>query len=147
MLQLVPLPGVGAIIAGAKNPHSKLIGRGVAQASLVLFGSYPLIIPGVAGLIWAIFDAIAIARRSAGPAPWTQPTPDADPETLTPTRAELRAAKATERDARKAERTADREARAAERAARSAEKAADKAASKEAKARAEAQAAPKAGKR
>ena len=44
VLQVFP-PGVGAIIAGSKNPHSRYLGRGIAQLALVVFGSWPLIVP------------------------------------------------------------------------------------------------------
>lgn len=52
-LNVLPIPGVGAIIAGWRNPHSKLLGKGVAQLVLVVFGSFPLIVPGVIGFVWA----------------------------------------------------------------------------------------------
>ncbi len=81
VLQVFP-PGVGAIIAGSKNPHTKYLGRGIAQLVLVLFGSYPLILPGAIGLLWAWYDAIQIGRLSAPPGPMSRPTPDADPATL-----------------------------------------------------------------
>lgn len=128
ILQILPVPGVGAIIAGIKNPHSKLLGRGIAQASLVIFGSYPLIIPGALGLIWAIVDAVAIARNSASDAPWTRPTADADPETVTPTRAQRAATRAAQRDVRRADKDAAKAVRAAERAAAKAQRAAERAA-------------------
>lgn len=81
VLQVLPLPGVGAIIAGAKNPHSRFMGRGITQSCLVVFGSYPLIIPGAIGILWAWWDAVAIAR-TLPPGPLSYPTDDADPETL-----------------------------------------------------------------
>ena len=76
------LPGVGAIVAGSKNPHSRYLGRGVAQLVLVVFGAWPLIIPGAVGLTWAWFDAYRIGRDARPPGPMSRPTPDADPETL-----------------------------------------------------------------
>lgn len=118
MLQVVPLPGLGAILAGTKNPHSRLLGRGAAQMTLVVLGSWPLIIPGAIGLLWAIWDAVRIAQN-ARPAPaWSEPTPDADPSTLRPTREEKRAA----RQARRTEKQAQREARRLEREERRAAK-------------------------
>ncbi len=101
VLQVIPVPGVGAIIAGAKNPHSGLLGRGIAQVALVVFGSWPLIVPGAAGLIWAIVDAVRIARWSTDAPPWSAPTKDAPPETLSPTRAERRAQRKAAREAKK----------------------------------------------
>ncbi len=98
VLQIVPLPGVGAIIAGIKNPHSGLTKRGIAQLALVVFGSWPLILPGAAGLIWAIVDAVRIARWSQNTPPWSFPTRDADPETLSPTAAQRRAARQARRE-------------------------------------------------
>ncbi len=124
VLQVLPVPGVGAIIAGAKNPHSRLLGRGIAQAALVVFGSYPLIIPGAAGLLWAIWDAARIARDSGQPTPWTEPAPDADPETVTPTRAQKAEVRRGERGVRRAERQADRAEKQAVRAEQKAERAA-----------------------
>ncbi len=57
ILNVVPIPGVGAMMAGWRNPHTSLRWRGLAQFLLVVFGSWPLIIPGVAGFLWAIYDA------------------------------------------------------------------------------------------
>lgn len=75
ILQIVP-PGVGAIIAGAKNPHTGWLGRGIAQLVLVVFGSWPLLIPGAIGLIWAWTDAVRIARTSVPPGPMSRPIPE-----------------------------------------------------------------------
>ncbi len=110
VLQVLPLPGVGAIIAGAKNPHSRLLGRGVAQTALVVFGSYPLVIPGALGLIWAIWDAVKIARNSVADVPWAHPTPDADPATLAQTRQARAAQRRRARTERKAARQVERDA-------------------------------------
>lgn len=60
MLNIVPVPGIGAIIAGYRNPHSPLLRHGIAQALLVAFGSWPLILPGLIGLAWAIRTAMII---------------------------------------------------------------------------------------
>ena len=70
------IPGVGAIVAGAKNPQSRYLGRGIAQFCLVLFGSWPLIIPGAVGVIWAWTDAYRIGRDAMPPGPMSRPTPD-----------------------------------------------------------------------
>lgn len=72
-LQVLPLPGLGAVIAGHKNPHTKLRARGIAQLSLVVFGSWPLIIPGAAGVVWAWWDAFVMARTAVAPGPMSQP--------------------------------------------------------------------------
>lgn len=74
ILQVVP-PGLGAIIAGHKNPHTKMRARGIAQLTLVVFGSWPLIIPGAAGLLWAWWDASQIARTAVPPGPLSEPVP------------------------------------------------------------------------
>ncbi len=112
-LQVVPIPGVGAMVAGARNPHSGLLGRGIAQASLVVFGSYPLLIPGAIGLGWAIWDAVRIGKFAMEAGPLSEPTEDADPSTVAPSReerladrAEMKAAKQAQRDAKRQERLA-----------------------------------------
>lgn len=61
-LTLLPWPGLGAAILGWRNPHTRLLQHGLLQATLVLFGSWPLVIPGAIGLAWAIWDAIRIAQ-------------------------------------------------------------------------------------
>lgn len=66
-LNILPIPGVGAIIAGHRNPHSRLRGKGVAQLVLVVFGSFPLIIPGVIGFVWACYTAYWIHENSRLP--------------------------------------------------------------------------------
>lgn len=60
VLNIIPIPGLGAIIAGWKNPHSRLLGKGIAQSILVIFGTYPLIVPGVIGFLWACCTARSI---------------------------------------------------------------------------------------
>ncbi len=67
----VVVPGVGAIIAGYRNPHTGLWGRGWVQLALVLFGSWPLIVPGIAGALWAWWDAATIYRNATWPPPPT----------------------------------------------------------------------------
>lgn len=110
-LQVVPLPGVGAIIAGIKNPHTPLLKHGIAQLTLIFFGSWPLIVPGAAGLIWAIVDAVAIANHAVNPAAWSAPRADAAPETL---------------DVRREAKQASRDAKRTKKAAHQADKAAEK---------------------
>lgn len=114
-LQVVPLPGLGAIIAGQRNPHTRLRARGIAQATLVVFGSWPLILPGAAGLAWAVWDAVRIAQWSQPPDAWSEPAPDADPETVDEgaRRREARAQRRLQRQEARAERRLQRrEARA-----------------------------------
>ena len=115
VLQVFPLPGVGAIVAGNRNPHSGLTARGVAQLVLVVFGTYPLLVGGVAGLGWAIYDAVRIGRFARPPGPRSVPTRDAPLETVSPTQEQRRAERQARREARRAEREARRaEKRAAE---------------------------------
>lgn len=61
-LNLVPLPGLGAVLAGWRNPHTTLRRNGLLQMTLVLFGSWPLVVPGVAGFMWAAWDAVRIGQ-------------------------------------------------------------------------------------
>ncbi|HUR63090.1 MAG TPA: hypothetical protein VM241_01270 [Candidatus Thermoplasmatota archaeon] len=69
VLNLVPVPGVGALVAGWRNPHSRLAARGASQAALVLLGSYPLVVPGAVGLAWAVLDAVRILQADLAPLP------------------------------------------------------------------------------
>lgn len=68
-LTLIPLPGVGAAILGWRNPHTRLLPNGIMQATLVLFGSWPLVIPGAIGFVWAVWDAGRIAQARLLPLP------------------------------------------------------------------------------
>ncbi len=68
-LQVLPIPGLGAIVVGTHNPHTRLRRNGTAQLLLVLLGSWPLVLPGLAGLAWAIRDAIYIAQADTIPPP------------------------------------------------------------------------------
>jgi hypothetical protein len=68
-LNVLPLPGLGAVLAGWRNAHTTLRRNGALQMLLVVFGSWPLIGPGVAGLAWAIVDAVRIAKASPVPRP------------------------------------------------------------------------------
>ncbi len=70
VLNILPVPGVGAIIAGIKNPHSGLLRTGIAQTLLVLFGSYPLIIPGAIGFVWACWTSYRMYRDGYAHVPW-----------------------------------------------------------------------------
>jgi len=84
VLQIVPIPGVGAMIAGWKNPQSGLLPRGSAQALLVVFGSWPLVVPGAVGLAWAVWDAFQIHRGARPPGPLSRPVPGSAPEDQEP---------------------------------------------------------------
>jgi hypothetical protein len=61
-LNVVPLPGLGALLAGWRNAHTTLRRNGALQLALVVFGSWPLLVPGAAGLLWAAWDTVRIAR-------------------------------------------------------------------------------------
>lgn len=65
---VLPIPGVGAMIAGTLNPHTTLRRNGLLQLGLVLL-SYPLIVPGVVGLTWAVVEAIRIHGSEPIPLP------------------------------------------------------------------------------
>lgn len=67
-LNVVP-PGVGAILAGWRNPHTRLLRHGVVQLVLVAFGAWPLIVPGAIGLAWAVWDAVRIGQARLVPLP------------------------------------------------------------------------------
>lgn len=71
VLNIVPIPGVGAIIAGIKNPHSGLLKMGIAQTLLVVFGSYPLIVPGAIGFVWAAWTSYRMHRDAYSHVPWS----------------------------------------------------------------------------
>ncbi len=73
VLNVLPLPGLGAIIAGWRNPQTSLRAHGIAQMILVVFGSWPLVVPGAIGLIWAAWDAYVIQRDSRPPGPLSMP--------------------------------------------------------------------------
>lgn len=68
-LTLLPLPGLGAAILGWRNPHTRLLSHGLLQLTLVLFGSWPLVLPGAIGLAWAVWDAVRIAQARLLPLP------------------------------------------------------------------------------
>lgn len=68
-LNVLPLPGLGATVAGWRNPHSRLLPHGASQMALVALGSYPLVLPGAVGLLWAIVDAVRILRADLAPLP------------------------------------------------------------------------------
>jgi hypothetical protein len=62
VLNLVPVAGVGAMLAGRRNPHTRLLRNGILQCLLVVLGSWPLVVPGAIGLAWAAWDAVRIGR-------------------------------------------------------------------------------------
>ncbi len=74
LLNVLPLPGLGALWVGWRNPHSRLLRRGWLQMVLVLFGSWPLIVPGAVGLAWAIMDAVRIGQAELSPLPPAGPS-------------------------------------------------------------------------
>lgn len=78
VLNVFPLPGLGAILAGARNPHTRLLSHGIAQLLLVVFGSWPLIVPGAIGLAWAIWTATQIHQYARPPPPWSRAVPVAE---------------------------------------------------------------------
>ncbi|HUR26468.1 MAG TPA: hypothetical protein VM327_10690 [Candidatus Thermoplasmatota archaeon] len=81
ILNVFPLPGLGALLAGWRNAHTTLRRNGALQMVLVLLGSWPLIVPGIVGLAWAIWDTVRIARADLrDPPPRAEPAaPDATP--------------------------------------------------------------------
>lgn len=68
ILNVVP-PGLGAFLAGWKNPHTRLLRNGILQFALVVFGAWPLILPGAVGFVWAVWDAARIAQARLVPLP------------------------------------------------------------------------------
>ena len=62
VLNVVPLPGLGALVAGWRNAHTTLRRDGALQMALVVFGAWPLVVPGAIGFAWAVWDAIRIAQ-------------------------------------------------------------------------------------
>jgi hypothetical protein len=83
ILNVVPLPGVGAMLVGWRNAHTRLLRNGVLQAVLVLFGSWPLIVPGLLGVAWAAWDTARIAQADLGRLPPREaeaPKPSAPPK-------------------------------------------------------------------
>lgn len=68
-LNVLPLPGLGALLAGWRNAHTTLRRNGALQMALVVFGAWPLIVPGALGLTWAVWDAVRIARADLRPLP------------------------------------------------------------------------------
>jgi hypothetical protein len=61
-LNVLPLPGLGALLAGLRNPHTRLLRNGILQLVLVVLGAWPLIVPGVLGFAWAVWDAVRIGQ-------------------------------------------------------------------------------------
>jgi hypothetical protein len=114
-IALQVVPGVGAIVAGSRNPHTTYLKHGIAQLALFLFGTWPLIFPGAAAVVWAWVDAYRMGRDAVPPGPWSTPTRDADPSTVRPTPADKRAARQARRAAQAATRARRRAERKAER--------------------------------
>jgi hypothetical protein len=84
ILNVVPLPGLGALLAGWRNAHTSLRRNGALQMALVVFGAWPLIVPGAIGFGWAVWDAVRIARadlRRLPPPDAPAPAPSAPPRT------------------------------------------------------------------
>lgn len=79
ILNVVPLPGLGAILAGWRNAHTTLRRNGALQMALVVFGAWPLVVPGAIGLAWAVWDAVRIGRADLRRMP---PANAPDPEAL-----------------------------------------------------------------
>jgi hypothetical protein len=86
VLNVLPLPGLGAVLAGWRNPHTRLLRNGALQLALVAFGIWPLVLPGAAGLAWAGWDAVRIGQARLlrmpprdAPDPATLPGPTARP--------------------------------------------------------------------
>lgn len=76
VLNVLPLPGAGAIAAGWRNPHTRLVRNGCLQAVLVVFGSWPLIVPGAIGFAWAVWDAVRIGQARIRMPPADAPQPE-----------------------------------------------------------------------
>jgi hypothetical protein len=86
-VNVLPLPGLGAVLAGWRNAHTTLRRNGLMQMALVVFGAWPLIVPGVAGFAWAIWDAVRIAQAHLRPLP---PRDAPDPAQAAPPKAARR---------------------------------------------------------
>ena len=69
VLNVLPLPGLGAVLAGWRNAHTTLRRNGCLQMALVVLGSWPLIVPGVLGFAWAVVDAVRIGKAATVPRP------------------------------------------------------------------------------
>jgi hypothetical protein len=69
ILNVVPLPGLGAVLAGWRNAHTTLRRNGALQMALVVFGAWPLVIPGIIGLTWAVWDTVRIAQADLAALP------------------------------------------------------------------------------
>jgi hypothetical protein len=78
ILNVIP-PGLGAILAGWRNPHTRLARNGALQLVLVAFGSWPLVLPGAIGFTWAGYDAWRIGKARLVPA-----SPNEAPPSRTP---------------------------------------------------------------
>jgi hypothetical protein len=74
---VLPLPGLGAVLAGWRNPHTRLRRDGALQMTLVLLGSWPLIVPGAVGFLWAVATAVRMAQAPLAPLPPKPPRAEA----------------------------------------------------------------------
>jgi hypothetical protein len=72
-------PGLGAIVVGFRNPHARLLRNGILQMMLVVAGSWPLIVPGAIGFVWAVRDAVRISRAELVPRPPPPSKPNGSP--------------------------------------------------------------------
>lgn len=78
ILNVLPLPGAGALAVGWRNAHTTLRRNGALQMALVVLGAWPLVIPGAIGFAWAVWDAVRIAQaRIRMPGPAEAPPPEA----------------------------------------------------------------------
>lgn len=76
VLNVLPLPGLGAVLAGGRNAHTNLRRNGVLQMALVVFGSWPLVVPGAIGLAWAVWTAVRIGQARIRMPPADAPPPE-----------------------------------------------------------------------
>ena len=74
-LNVLPIPGLGAILAGWRNAHTTLRRNGILQLVLVVFGSWPLVVPGIVGFAWAAWDAVRIGQARIRMPPRNAPLP------------------------------------------------------------------------
>ncbi len=82
VLNVLPVPGVGAMVVGRRNAHTKLLRNGILQCVLVVGGAWPLVVPGAVGLAWAIVDAVRIGQADVvqlPPKPGSTPPEPAKP--------------------------------------------------------------------
>lgn len=56
------VPGLGAMVLGWRNPHTRYLRVGFLQMLLFLFGSYPLLLGGIIAYAWAIPTGLAMLK-------------------------------------------------------------------------------------